>query len=144
MQRILTVCVGNICRSPVAEALLQAALPEHRVGSAGIGAVVGSDVDPTARKVAESSGVVLRVHQARQFTKNIGARHDLILVFEAGHKRQIERIAPEFSGKTFLLSHWTDAKDIPDPHRKSEEFHQIVYTQTREASAAWAQRLSRT
>ena len=53
MQSILTVCVGNICRSPVAAALLRADLPDVHVSSAGIAALVGEDVDPTARQVAE-------------------------------------------------------------------------------------------
>ena len=115
MQRILTVCVGNICRSPVASALLSQALPEHAVSSAGIAAVVGHDVDATARQVAEAHEVMLPRHQARQFTKAIGEASDLILVLEVGHKREIERNAPQLSGRTFLLSHWTGGKDIADP-----------------------------
>ncbi|MBG0943674.1 protein tyrosine phosphatase, partial [Escherichia coli] len=45
---ILVVCVGNICRSPTAERLLQRYHPELKVESAGLGALVGKGADPTA------------------------------------------------------------------------------------------------
>lgn len=142
MKSILTVCVGNICRSPVAEAILTAHLPDHTVASAGIGAVVGSDVDPTARAVAEAGGVKVGSHVARQFTREIGEQYDLILVLEAGHKREIERIAPELSGRIMRLSRWTGDADIPDPYRKSTEFHEYVFALIQEATTAWVSRLS--
>ncbi len=143
MQRLLTVCVGNICRSPVAAALLRMNLPDHEVSSAGIGAVVGQDVDPTARSIAEANGVALPKHAARQFTKQIGNENDLILVLEAGHKREIERTTPQLSGRIMLLGHWIGGQDIPDPYRRSEEFHRIVFGQIKEAAEAWAERLSK-
>lgn len=143
MQRILTVCIGNICRSPIAAAMLQQALPHAAVSSAGIAAVVGKDVDETARAVAEANGMTLPRHEARQFTHEIGGTNDLILVLEAGHKREIARIAPQLLGRTFLLSHWSGGEDIPDPYRRSQDFHEIVFAQIHDATSGWAQRLSR-
>lgn len=142
MKSILTVCVGNICRSPVAAAILRERLPDYAVTSAGIGAVVGSDVDPTARAVAEAAGVVFDDHAARQFTREIGEKHDLILVLEGGHKREIERIAPELSGRVMRLTRWIGDEDIPDPYRKSREYHAYVYALIEEATTAWVSRLS--
>ncbi|MDB4240796.1 low molecular weight phosphotyrosine protein phosphatase [Yoonia sp.] len=139
--KILTVCVGNICRSPVAEAILSEKLPDYEVASAGIGALVGSDVDPVAREVAEAAGVVFGDHAARQFTRGIGEQHDLILVLEGGHKREIERIAPELSGRVMRLTRWNGDADIPDPYRKSKEYHEYVFTLIQEATAAWLSRL---
>ena len=49
---ILVVCVGNICRSPTAERLLQRYHPELKVESAGLGALVGKGADPTAISIA--------------------------------------------------------------------------------------------
>lgn len=141
MKSVLTVCVGNICRSPIAEAILSADLTDITVASAGIGAVVGSDVDPTARAVAEAAGVVVKDHVARQFTREIGEQYDLILVLEAGHKREIERIAPELSGRVMRLSRWTGDTDIPDPYRKSREFHEHVFALIQEATTGWVSRL---
>lgn len=141
MKSVLTVCVGNICRSPVAEAILRERLPGYTIASAGIGAVVGSDVDPTARAVAEAAGVSVGDHVARQFTRDIGEQHDLILVLEGGHKREIERIAPALSGRVMRLTRWNGDADIPDPHRKSREFHEYVFALIEEATTAWVARL---
>ena len=49
MKRILTLCIGNICRSPLAEALLARELPQHTVWSAGLGALVGQGADGVPR-----------------------------------------------------------------------------------------------
>ena len=68
MQKILVVCVGNICRSPVGERVLADRLPHHQVSSAGIGALVGHGPDKTASDVAAARGVSLEGHIARQFT----------------------------------------------------------------------------
>ncbi|SFS05215.1 low molecular weight protein-tyrosine-phosphatase [Yoonia litorea] len=141
MQRLLTVCVGNICRSPIAAALLRADLPHYTVSSAGIAAVVGNDVDEHARRVAEDAGVAVGEHSARQFTKEIAAENDLILVLEGGHRREVEKIVPGISGRVMRLSRWTGDGDIPDPYRRSIEFHQAVFAQIQEATQAWAARL---
>lgn len=142
MTRILTVCVGNICRSPVAEALLRHSLPNAEVTSAGIAAVVGSDVDETARAVAEAAGVFVHPHQARQFTAEIGAQQDLILVLEAGHKHEITQLVPQLSGRIMRLGRWIGDIDIPDPYRKDRAYHEAVFQQIQEATTAWASRLA--
>ncbi|MBS0343516.1 MAG: low molecular weight phosphotyrosine protein phosphatase, partial [Proteobacteria bacterium] len=46
MQRILVLCIGNICRSPLAELLLARELPNRKIWSAGLGALVGEPADP--------------------------------------------------------------------------------------------------
>ena len=142
MKKILTVCVGNICRSPVAAAILRDHLHDYDVASAGVAAVVGSDLDPTARAVAEAAGIVVGEHAARQFTRKIGEQHDLILVLEGGHRREIERIAPSLSGRVMRLSRWVGDADIPDPYRRSREFHENVFALISEASTSWASRLT--
>jgi protein-tyrosine phosphatase len=140
--RILIVCVGNICRSPVAEALLRAQLPDHAISSAGISAVVGSDVDPVAREVAEAAGHVIPEHVARQFTAQMGERADLILVPEARHRKDIEAQAPQLSGRVMLLSHWVGGADIADPYRQSRGVHASTLKQIERAVSAWGARLS--
>ncbi|MEQ6917325.1 hypothetical protein [Halomonas aquatica] len=78
-QHILVVCNGNICRSPVATAMLAAALPGKHFTSAGLGALAGHGVEPTARELAEADGLLLDHHQARQLTSEMLADADLIL-----------------------------------------------------------------
>jgi protein-tyrosine phosphatase len=143
VKNLLVVCVGNICRSPVGERLLQAALPDATVTSAGIGALVGHAADETALKVAANNGLSLEGHVSRQFTAEIGAAQDLILVMEPGHKREIAKLFPQFSGRTMLFDQWTGMKGIADPYRLSEEFHEQVFQQIKAAADAWAPRLKR-
>jgi protein-tyrosine phosphatase len=135
--------VGNICRSPLGERILQAKAPGVTVTSAGIGALVGHAADPTASEVAQGHGVSLDGHLARQFDAEIGKGADLILVMESGHKAQITRELPQLSGKIMLFDHWTGAKGIADPYRKSQEFHEAVFGQVEAAAIAWADRLKK-
>lgn len=140
---ILVVCVGNICRSPVGERLLQGMLPDRRVTSAGIGALVGHSADATASDVAGANGVSLEGHVARQFSTEMGQEADLILVMEPGHKREILKISPHLSGKTMLFDQWMGGQGIADPYRRSREMHEAVYEQIAAAAEAWAKRIGR-
>lgn len=139
---VLVVCVGNICRSPVGERLLKARLPDLEIGSAGIAALVGNPADATATAVAQAHGLALDGHVARQFTADLGGGCDLILVMEAGHKREVARIAPHLAGRTMLFDQWTGARGIDDPYRLPVEFHKAVFARLAEAADAWAKRLA--
>lgn len=138
---ILVVCVGNICRSPTAEFLLKAALPNKTVHSAGLGALVAHDIDATAKKVAEQHNLACPTHSARQLTKELCREADVILVMESGHKEGITRLAPEARGKTFLLGQWNNNEEIPDPYKKSEEAFEHVYKLIADNCALWSQKL---
>ena len=141
IRNILVVCVGNICRSPLGERLLQHSVPHLRVTSAGIGALVGSPADQTATNIASDHGVSLDGHIARQFTAELGQAADLILVMEPGHKAQIARDTPQLSGKTMLFDHWSGAIGIADPYKRSAEFHELVFQKIDAAAAGWIKRL---
>jgi protein-tyrosine phosphatase len=143
VRNLLVVCVGNICRSPVGARLLQDALPDVVVGSAGIAALVGHSADSIAGVVAAEHGVTLEGHVARQFTAELGAAQDLILVMEAGHKHEISRLAPHLSGRTMLFDQWNGAKGIADPFRRSKDFHEQAFQQIKAAADAWVKRLKR-
>lgn len=144
---VLVVCVGNICRSPVGERLLAAKLAERgsqiTVSSAGIGALVGHGPDKDATSVAAAHGVSLEGHVARQFTRALGAEHALILVMEAGHKREIIRSAPDLSGRIMLFDRWSGEKGIADPYQRSIKFHEEVFTQIEAAATAWVSKLTK-
>ncbi|WP_406668013.1 low molecular weight protein-tyrosine-phosphatase [Gallaecimonas sp. GXIMD1310] len=136
------VCVGNICRSPTAEFLMQAALPEKNVSSAGIAAVQGHDMDATARAVAEARGHHFAEHTARQLTRSLCQQAELILVMEPRHRDEVGRLAPEALGKTFLLGKWLGDKAIPDPYRKSTDVFEFVFEQIEAGVNAWQQKLN--
>ncbi|MCC5956550.1 MAG: low molecular weight phosphotyrosine protein phosphatase [Natronohydrobacter sp.] len=143
---ILVVCVGNICRSAAGERLLAKALQQRglsiKVSSAGIGALVGHPADDMASDVAAANGVSLDGHVARAFSSELARSHDLILVMEPGHKDAIRRNAPELSGRVMAFDLWTKGNGIPDPYRKSREFHEHVFDDLHSAAEAWAQYLA--
>ncbi|WP_445001245.1 low molecular weight protein-tyrosine-phosphatase [Halomonas mongoliensis] len=141
-QRILVVCTGNICRSPVAEAMLREALPGRQLGSAGLGALVGHGVEPIARALAEADGLDVAEHQARQLTTEMVGNADLVLVMSSGQRRAVGELVPQALGKTMLLGNWLpDEPEIPDPYRKSREAFEHVHWLLGRATQSWAARL---
>lgn len=135
------VCEGNVCRSPVAAAVLRTLKPEKSVRSAGIRALEGHDIDETARAVAQQQGVPCEAHQARTLSGELCRWAELILVMEARQRDYILERYPEVSGKTFLLTHWSGGGDIADPFRRDRETHEHIHRMLKEAAAAWADRI---
>ncbi|MCP1659201.1 low molecular weight protein-tyrosine-phosphatase [Neisseria perflava] len=141
-QNILVVCVGNICRSPTAERILQQKLPKQHIISAGIKALVGKDADFQAIKTALAHGVVVAGHTARQLTPEMCDQADLILVMEPEHIDSVADIQPSARSKTMLFAQWMPKKSIPDPFHQSAEMFEAVYQQLDEAADSWVQKLT--
>ena len=140
---VLVVCVGNICRSPLGERALAARLPDLKIASAGLAAVVGHDADKEASTAAAEAGISLDGHIARQLTAELGSQYDLILVMESGHRSEVMRRFPQLSGRTMLFDKWSGEKNIADPYRKPIDYHRVVRDQIIAAADGWAKRLSR-
>lgn len=142
---ILIVCVGNICRSPTAEALLKHKLDGYdiKVTSAGLGALVGKGVDPTAAAVMGEHGISLHDHQARQLTRQMVHDADLILTMENRHIKAICELTPEARGKTFLFGRWLNGCETPDPYRQQRPAFVHVYQILDKAADAWLPYLTR-
>ena len=140
-ENVLVVCVGNICRSPTGERLLQAALPGKHISSAGVAALAGHRADKVAAEVAAGRGLSLDGHCARQLTRSLCQQADLILVMERKHIAAVTAIDPGAHGKTMLFGRWQQESDIPDPYRLSREVYEHVYTQLAQGATAWAARL---
>ncbi|MDK9357006.1 MULTISPECIES: low molecular weight protein-tyrosine-phosphatase Wzb [Lelliottia] len=139
--KILVVCVGNICRSPTAERLLRAYQPDLIVDSAGLGALVGKGADERATSVAKEHNLSLAGHFARQVSGRMCREYDLILAMEKRHINALCEIAPEMRGKVMLFGHWDSEREIPDPYRKSREAFEAVYTLLDQSAQQWAQAL---
>lgn len=139
--RLLTVCTGNICRSPLAALALLHHAPGSVVASAGMAAVTGADMDPHAAEAARALGLDTPPHRALQMTEAIGRAADLILVMETHHRSDIARRWPHLTGKTFLLGRFLDNREIPDPYLHPPEVHREVATLIDAAAAAWARHL---
>jgi len=121
-KRVLIVCVGNICRSPMAEAIWAERLGrltggEVTVESAGIGALVGKPADEIAQQLMTERGLDLSRHRARQLTPELAMKAELILVMEEGHRRAVEQLIPMARGRVHRLGRWGNF-DIPDPYRR--------------------------
>lgn len=145
---ILVVCHGNICRSPVGEALLRRHLPGHRISSAGIGALVDNGVDAQAAALASEEGLDVSQHRARQLTEHMIQEADLVLVMSQGQRKAIGEKYPAVMGKTMLFGQWVDdgqsdgaGKEIPDPFNKSRDVFVHVHGLLKQAAQAWADRL---
>ncbi len=139
--KILVVCVGNICRSPSGEYMLKKLLPAKEIASAGVGALVGKPADKMAAQVAQEHGISLDGHVAQQVTSDLCRDYDLILVMEKGHIDAVANIAPEARGKTMLFGQWIGQQDIPDPYRQSREAFDHAYALIDDAAQAWAKKL---
>lgn len=145
---ILVVCTGNICRSPVAAALLKARVKQN-ITSAGLGALVDQGVDPSAKALAEADGLDCSTHKARQITEDMIRKADLILVMSESQRRGIGQLVPAATGKTMLFGRWLGedgmggrGEEIPDPYRKSDEAFAHVHRLLVRAADAWQKKLS--
>ncbi|WP_445177638.1 low molecular weight protein-tyrosine-phosphatase [Pseudomonas sp. McL0111] len=143
--KILVVCVGNICRSPTAELLLRNALASSTitVNSAGLSARVGESMEATARQVLEDHGRSAEGFTAQQITADIVNESDLILVMEKQHVNQVLKIASHARGKVFLLGKWQNEREIHDPYRQGKAAFIHAHALIEDAVSSWAQRLGR-
>ena len=112
---ILVVCVGNICRSPIAAALLKHHYPQKNIDSAGLSAVVGHHADAKAMAVMALDNIDMSDHIAKQISEELVKKADLIFTMSFNQTKWIESQWPHCRGKTFKLGHWID-KDIADPY----------------------------
>lgn len=117
MTRILIVCTGNVCRSPMAEGVLRSLVAREAWGdrvdvrSAGTWAAPGAAASANAVKVAGSAGVDIENHRSTPLTRSLIQGADLILCMEPAHVEEIVHADPAAAAKTFLLTLYADAED---------------------------------
>lgn len=138
---ILVVCVGNICRSPMAEALLKQRYPDKAVDSAGVGALVGHPADPAALEIMTERQLDITNHMAKQIDENLAKKADLIFTMSDSQTKWIEERWPFCRGKTFKLGHWQD-KDIADPYKHEMSAFQTAYQDIVDSLEQWADKIS--
>lgn len=138
---ILVVCTGNICRSPLAEAVLRQQLPSCQVVSAGLDAPTGRPVHEAWLRQAEQCGLDLSVKRSQRFTPEMGIAADIVLCMEAAQCRRIIEQTRSLAGRVFLLSHWSDTQNIEDPILGTLETHSQTFAKVRRDAEAWADTL---
>lgn len=122
--RILTVCTGNICRSPLAEQLLRARLAPLGIAveSAGVSALVGVGMPDPAHEIASQLGVSdADTHVARQVTVDMVRSADLVLAMAREHRRALVELTPAATRKTFTVRELANiAAGITDDELREE------------------------
>jgi protein-tyrosine phosphatase len=156
--RVLFVCTGNICRSPIAERLASAyvarcEIPGFTASSAGTRAVIASPIHHDAALVLQEHGGDASNFAARQLTPKIASNADLVLTMTRAHLDAVLELAPRQLHRTFALSEasrlaaeWNaqsvadlaafrpqlaahERPDIPDPIGQSPEFFALLGSQ---------------
>lgn len=135
-RNILVVCVGNICRSPMAEFFLKQEFPELTIHSAGISGMVGYPADEKARHCMQRMGIDMQSHKARKLNSDMVRQADLILVMSKNQQQHIEQTWPFAKGKTFRLGHWQTA-NIADPYQHDQAFFDNTCQQIQQCVADW-------
>lgn len=124
MFKILMVCTGNICRSPMAAGLLNHYLPRNlkaqvEVTSAGTYALHGHQVEKHAMYAMDQIGIDIAKHRARQITKDIVRASDLIVTMEAAHSKIVKSLLSWRQKKPRMISEFkpqSPVHDIKDPY----------------------------
>ncbi len=134
MRRVLFVCTGNTCRSPMAEAIFNRIVRERglkgiRASSAGTSAVPGMSATMQAVTVAQKHGLDIRRHRSRPLTPEIVDEADLILTMTGCHWYDATELADreKVSKLTSVGGGGDDGDDILDPFGGSLEVYEEVY-----------------
>lgn len=124
MYRILFICHGNICRSPMAEFVLKQKVSElgrsdeFEIASAATSREeIGNPVYPPARRMLQTHGISCAGKTARQMTRADYAYYDYIIAMDRNNLRNLERlIGPDVDHKISLLMDYTNTpRDVADP-----------------------------
>lgn len=125
MKRILFVCTGNTCRSPLAEHLLRAKYPDrYEVKSAGIAAFDGEDAASHVHQVLQEKGISIK-HRSQSVTLELIQWADIVLTMTENHQHILSENFRLEAGKIVALKHYVSGAstggDIADPYGGSEE-----------------------
>ncbi len=147
--KILMVCLGNICRSPLAEGILQAKLPQELfiVDSAGTGDWhVGQKPDQRAIAIARKYHIDLSKQKARQFHLNDFENFDHIYVMDRSNYTNVIAMAPNqqaIDKVQLILNEHPKSKlsEVPDPYFGGDEGFEQVYQLLDEVCARLSEKL---
>jgi len=133
-KKILFVCTGNTCRSPMAEVLMRKLAEDRGMGdevrilSAGLGAMEGMTASGYAVEVMRNRGISLSQHQSRPVDDNLLAEADFIFTMTRSQKDYLLYSRPDLANKVFALAQYC-GEDIADPFGNSLESYELCAQQ---------------
>jgi protein-tyrosine phosphatase len=152
--KILFVCLGNICRSPLAEGIMKDKISkaglDAEVDSAGFESFhVGDPADPRSAGIAMQHGISLNGHVARKFTARDFDRYDRIYVMDRYNYRDVISLVRDESDHRKVdfilnLSHPGENREVPDPYYGGKDGFEKVYNMLDEACGVLADEIRKT
>jgi len=142
--RVLVVCAANICRSPLAAAVLEKKLPSGsaRITSAGVRALSGNAADPVIVDLAREHGYGdLTGHRSQPLLSALLSQSDLVLCVEQSQRDQLLRERPTMTGRIRLFADQPPT-DIADPVGRARVEYEACLGVIEAAAAQWALRLA--
>lgn len=147
--KILMVCLGNICRSPLAEGILQSKLPKEKfiVDSAGTGNWhVGQLPDQRSIATAKSHGIDITNQRAQHFTAKHFEQFDYIYAMDMSNYKNILQLAPNEQAKSkvkLILNELfpNENVEVPDPYYGGDAGFENVYKMLDEACTIIAKKI---
>ncbi len=143
------VCLGNICRSPLAEGILRSKLSNNFIiDSAGTGGWHAGELpDKRSIEIAKKKGLDITNQRARKFTKNDFTEFDFIYAMDNSNLKDILQLAPNENAKKkvhLILNELypNENKDVPDPYYGQNDGFEKVYTMLDEACNNIAKKLT--
>jgi protein-tyrosine phosphatase len=133
--KVLFVCTGNLCRSPMAAGILRIQLSKRRaplitVSSAGIMASDGREAEPLAVSIARHNGVDLSHHRSAMLTRAMLDSADLVLTMERMQLQYVRGMVPHQKDKVFLLKAFGRKGvegDVDDPMLRDVEAYEDCF-----------------
>jgi protein-tyrosine phosphatase len=139
--RLLVVCTGNVCRSPVVASLIAARLPGVSVSSAGIAAKEDVPVDPVAAAALEArTGMDIGRHRPRRLVSALCDEADVVLVMERAHRQLLLARFCSSWGKTLMFD---SGEDVFDPRGQPRHVYDAWLGHILEKVEVWVDRIAK-
>ncbi|MFC4993834.1 low molecular weight protein arginine phosphatase [Rubritalea tangerina] len=134
-KRVLFICTGNTCRSPMAEGIFRKAIKDHEgllsIGSAGVAAYDGDRISPESADELESRGASLNDFRSRSVTEEMLEQATHVFAMTAAHLHMLTQAFPGYAEKCYLVCDFIEINgkagiDVPDPIGMGKRAYQQV------------------